>query len=128
MVQDIDRPDVGTTPPKMGEVWEQAKAALDSLPLGWLRVTTNDNIMSTVEIRGTVEPKSDWQNGIFHNAHYFIIHLQPAKGARYYTPGEKITGQIVSTGPNMPKWRKYTATPEKVIAKVKAWLEAAIEG
>ncbi len=126
VVQDIDRPDVNGTPAKMKPIEEQAQAAIADLGLGTLRIQATDNIMSCCEIRGTVEPKDQWTNAIFHNAQYFIFHLVPAKGMRYYNPGDKITAEIVSTGCG-GKWRKYTSTPEKVIAKVKAWLEAAID-
>ena len=90
----------------------------------YLSIRASDNLMSSVTIRGTFEPREEWINGIFHNASYFIISLVPMKGKRYYTPGENITVDVTSLGRRLPKLRKYTGPVDKCIAKVKDWIEA----
>ncbi len=121
VVHDMDRPDVNGVLPKMNDICEKTKTALEgSLP--WLRIDTNDNIMSSVTIRGTKEPKDQWINGIFHNARYFIISIVPPDGDRYYTGQDTVTVKLDSVGFRDVKFRKYTGPVEKVIAKIKEFI------
>ncbi len=128
VVHDIDRPDVLGVPPKMLAVCEQAKAALaGSLP--YLTVSTDDNLCSSVVVRGALEPREQWANGIFQNASYFIVFIRPEKGRRYYEEGAPVTVEItgaLSAGKYVRKlsaFRKYTGPVAKVIAKVRAWID-----
>lgn len=120
-VNDVDRPDINN-PPKMAAIKDQAKLLLNgSVP--YLHFLCDDNLMSNVTIRGALEPKEKWSSGIFHNASYFILHIEPMNGKRYYNPADpSITVEVISCN-NMPKFRKYTGPVEKVLAKVKAWIE-----
>ncbi len=90
----------------------------------FLAIDVNDNLMSVVTIRGTLENKDKWINGIFHNANYFILHIVPVDGHRWYEGEDTVTAELVSKGPGLVKFRRYTATPAKVIAKIWAWIEA----
>jgi hypothetical protein len=124
-VQSVDRPDVNGTPAKMAAICEAVIAALAGCQAGWSKVTASDNIMSGVTIRGTVEPKDQWSNGIFHNAHYWIFHVFPMKGKRYYDPADpKVTVELGNSGIGMGKFRKYTGPVEKVTEKLRTWIAA----
>lgn len=125
IVNDVDRPDVNGVPPKMLAICEATKEALNGL-VPYLSVTTNDNLGSSVCIRGALEPKEEWPNGIFQNATYFIVFIWPFKGKRYYEEGEKVTLEL-SSGWKVPKLRKYSAAPEKVVGKLKDWISKCIE-
>ena len=123
VVEDIDRPDILKQKPKMQKICDDCKTELDQI-VPYLSIHTDDNLMSSITIRGTFDDKSEWSYGIFHNGEYFIIHITPEKGKRYYTDGEKVTLEQISTSHKLKtsNIRKYTATPEKVIAKLKAWI------
>jgi hypothetical protein len=126
MVQNISRPDVNGTPAKMEGICEQVKEALAGL-LPFLVVRTDDNIMSSVEIRGSFDPKEQWANNIFYNSRYFIVFIKPMDGKRYYeATDDKVTLEAISLGLKVGKLRKYTASLEKVVAKLKKWIEGGI--
>lgn len=127
-VQDLDRPDVNGTPAKMLAIKELAAKELAGL-LPHMVITVDDNIMSNVGLRGTKEPKEQWTNGIFHNATYFIAAIVPMDGKRHYDPADpKVTVEVNSVGSrSMPKFRKYTASPDKVVAKLKEWIKSWAE-
>lgn len=123
-VQDVDRPDVNGTTPKMQAIKQAADNALNGI-LPHLLIHTDDNIMSSVSLWATKEPKEQWPNGIFHNAHYVIASITPAKDQRYYNPNTDplVTVKVSSTGSDVPKFRKYTGTPDKAINKLKDYLQ-----
>ena len=124
VIRDIHRPDVGGVPPKMLAICEQTKEALDGLT-PYMRITTDDNIMSDVVIRGTFDPQGHWYNGIFQNGLYFIIFIRPEKGKRYYAKDDKkVTVELSNASHKLqnPKMRKYTGSVEKVLAKIVAWI------
>lgn len=120
-VQDVDRPDANNVPPKMANINELVTKELTGL-LPCLKITCDDNIMSNIGLWGAKEPKDQWPNGIFHNATHFIGSFTPMNGKRYYDPtDEKVTVEVTSSW-NVPKFRKYTGTPEKAVAKLKEWI------
>jgi hypothetical protein len=123
-VQDVDRPDKNGTPPKMANIGEATKQATKDI-LPHIKIHTDDNIMSNVGIWATKEHPDQWSNGIFHNARYVIAAIKPAKG-RYYDPQQdpNVTVEVTSRGLNVPKFRKYTGTPEKAVQKLKDYLQA----
>jgi len=122
-IQDIDRPDVMGTPPKMASVCEAATSALNA---AWLKITTDDNICSSIHIRGSLDPRETWGNGIFENSRYFRFFIRPMGGRRYYSPDDpKVTVELISMGSGMPKFRKSTSNPGVAIARIKAWLAKA---
>ena len=128
-VQDIDRPDVSGTPPKMAAICEQAQAALEDCAAGFLRIRTDDNTMSSVEVRGTVERREDWSNGIFQNGRYFIFFIRPEKGRRYYNPDDtKVTVELSSSSYKTGKFRKYTGPPARCIDRIRAWIATEVKG
>jgi hypothetical protein len=122
VVQDIDRPDVNGVAPKMQAICEVVRKTLDGT-VGWLSVSTDDNIMSSVWIQGTLENREEWKYGIFHNASHFLIRIMPANGKRYYdATDEKVTLELCTRSRKLSALRKYTGPKEKVIAKLKAWV------
>lgn len=125
VVHDIYRPDVNDTPPKMQALCEQVQKTLQGIA-PYLQISTNDNIMSSIWIKGAMEPKETWANGIFHNApRYFILSITPQNEKRYYDPNDpKVCLELTSMGRNMSKLRKYTAPPDKVIQKLKDYILA----
>lgn len=120
IVHDIDRPDVADVTPKMQAICEAAREALQA---PWLQIRTDDNLCSSVTIKGSLEPKSEWQGGIWHNSRYFMFFINPEKDKRYYEDGGKVSVKL-HAGREVNKFRKYTATPEKVIAKLKTWIKS----
>jgi hypothetical protein len=124
LVHDINRPDINGNPPKMQHIAEQVINALNGM-IPHLSITTNDNLMSSIHIRGNLTPKEQWTNGIYENGKYFIIRIIP-DGKRYYNNEDKVTLESVITRPN--KLRKYTGPVPKVIEKLKDWLSCTIRG
>ena len=124
MIEDIDRPDIGNTPAKMIGVADEMRTALDGITLDCLKVTTDDNIMSSVDIRGSLDPRDSWANGIFMNSRWFMFSIVPAKGARYYDPETetKVTVALDNCG-KVGKFRKGTTTPAKAIERIREWIE-----
>ena len=124
VVHDINRPDVAGVAPKMLAICEAARLALAGVA-PYLSITTDDNLMSSVTIRGSFDARETWTNNIFHNSRYFIGSIVPMEGRRYYNPSDqKVTIEFSSLDSRMSKFRKYTGPIDKVIAKVKEYLSA----
>lgn len=123
MVQSIDRPDVGGVKPKMESMAEKVSASIIG-PMQWMHVEVDDNIMSSITIRATVEAKENWPMHIMHNARYVIISITPMDGKRYYDPADpNVTLSLTSKGSKVKtKLRKYTGPVDKVIEKIKDYL------
>lgn len=119
IVQDIGRPDVNGTPPKMEAV---AKLAREALAAPYLDIECNDNLCSSVQIAGSLEPQEQWVGGIFLNSRWFRASLT-APGARYYSGGP-VTVAVYAKSCRLTPFRKYTGPPETAVAKLKAWIEA----
>ena len=51
MIEDIGRPDIGNIPATMIGICQEMQTAVDGITLDCLNVTTDDNIMSSVDIR-----------------------------------------------------------------------------
>lgn len=118
-MQDIDRPDQNK-PPKMKEICEFFERELkDIAPV--LNVTTDDNLLSSIAIKGSFDPKDKWPNNILQNSRWFLFCIHAHKGKRYYEKGDKLTVTLGTKHYNLPNFRKYTGTPEKVLAKIKYW-------
>jgi len=126
IVQDVDRPDVNGTPPKMIDICQAAIQATKNI-VPFIKINANDNLMSTVSIRGSFDKKINWNNGVFENSCHFIFFITPQKGKRYYDPtDEKVTLELIGGNTHHiinHKHRKYTGTIDKVINRLKAWLE-----
>ena len=116
VVQDIDRPDVNGTAPKMAPVRDRIDVALSGI-VPVLRVSTDDNIMSSVSVRGSLDPRDEWANGIEENSRHFRFSIVPQKGARYYTEGDdKVTVELATVHGKLgraKKFRKRTTTIDK---------------
>jgi len=126
VVTDIDRPDVNGVQPKMYEVKSLAFQELyaDLIPV--MDIECNDNLMSSVIISGSFDERKDWVNGYWNNSLYFQFFITPKDGKRYYELGENVTVELnrISYKIASKKFRKYTGSPEKAIAKIKAWIIA----
>jgi len=123
IVQDIDRPDVGGVAAKMEEIAEKARQLLSA---AFLVIKATDNLGSSVHIRGAFNAKDKWSHGIFQNGLYFQIFIWPMKGKRYYSPDDpKVTVELSNCSHELknPKFRKYTGPIDKVLAKIKEWME-----
>jgi hypothetical protein len=107
---------------RMQAIYEAISQELDGLT-SYIVFSCDDNIMSSVWIRGTKEPRTEWAHGIFYNATGFQFMISAAKGKRYYDEGDKLTVELTYKGTNTPPFRKYTGPVEKVIARIKAWIE-----
>ena len=115
---DLDRPDTNGTTPKMEAISEAAKAALTA---PWLCISTDDNLCSSVSIRGSFD--TEWHGGVFQNSRYFLFSICPERGKRYYTPGEKVAVELDRVSHKIAgKFRKYTGPPEKCITRIKKWI------
>jgi hypothetical protein len=89
--------------------------------LPYLAIKTDDNLMSSVWIRGSFQHKEDWQSSIYYNSPYFCFAIVPMKGARYYTSGENVTVTLDNRGVGA-KFRKYTGPIDKVLRKIQDWI------
>lgn len=127
MIQDISRPDVNGNAPKMQDVKVLAETTfgqeLRYSDVPELHVSTDDNLMSSVTIRGSYDAKTEWKNGIYYNSRHFRFSITPAKGKRYFTPGEKVTVELETCYENL-KFRKGTCTPEKAVQRIVEFLKA----
>ena len=114
----IDLKAINGTAPSMEAISEAARATLQA---PWLRISTDDNLCSSVSIRGSFD--TEWSGGIFQNSRYFFFSICPEKGKRYYSPGEKMTVELYGVSHEIAgKFRKYTGPPEKCIAKIANWI------
>ena len=123
MIQDIDRPDVNGVPPKMLAIRNSIALKVEGLT-PYLSVSADDNMCSSVFIKGSHQAKEDWLYGIFHNSPYFIIRIAPK--TRYYVEGMDVQVDLTSMGRGVPKLRKYTGPVDKVIDKVVTWLKVGV--
>lgn len=127
VVEDVDRPDRGGTPPKMQAVRDEIADALEDLDIPVLQVTTDDNIMSSVSIVGSLEPREQWINGILQNSPYFKMSVAPSSG-RYYSEGDKMSVELIASGMGMPKFRKYsTDKVDRIAKKIRDYLTKATD-
>lgn len=123
-IEDIDRPDVNGTLPKMHAIAEAIEAKVAELPELNIRVSCDDNLCSGIDIEGNFTPKEQWANGIYRNGKYFCFAISP-KDKRYYQDGDQVTVELTSKSYKITKkFRKYSGTPDKVIAKIIDWIKA----
>lgn len=126
IVEDVSRPDKGGVPPKMQEIANKLRAALEPLGIPYLKISTDDNLMSSVWVDGSYDPKEQWSNGIYYNSHYFRFRLIPAKGKRYYSTGDKVELEMATVSHKIKrekKFRKATTIPENAIQKIVDWIK-----
>lgn len=124
MIHDIDRPDVDGTAPKMQEIADKVEGELVGLA-PYLNVGTDDNIMSSVYITGSYDKPEDWTNDIYYNSRHFRFSIVPMSGKRYYDPADKKVTVVLEQKHYKieKKFRKYTGPVDKVIEKIKKWIE-----
>ena len=106
---------------KMQEINDLAQKMLSAK---CLKAHTDDNIMSSVTIRGSHDEKETWKYEIWENSRFFMFQVMPEKGKRYYNPGENVTVELLVKSHEIKKpFRKSTSTPEKVIQRIQDWIE-----
>ena len=120
IINDIDRPDVNGEEPKMKEVADIIRGSLLKYNIPFLSVTTDDNLTSSVTIKGSYTPKEEWANGIFHNSKYFIINISP-KNKRYYNSGDKVEMELYSSDSGVENMRRGTSDIPKTVKKLQNW-------
>ena len=126
MIEDIGRPDIGNTPAKMIGIRDEMRTALSGITLDCLNVNADDNLMSSVDIRGSFDPRDSWPNRIFMNSRWFMFSIVPAKGVRYYDPQTEtnVTVRLDNSSHKISrKFRKGTTTPAKAIERIREWIE-----
>lgn len=126
IIQDIDRPDVNGVPAKMKAIAQDLhRATAGRTP--FLAISCNDNIMSSVWLKASLQPREEWSYGIYENSPHFAFSLTPEKGKRYYTDGEPITVELARASYKIRdrvKFRKYTGSAEKCIKKILDYIAA----
>ena len=109
---------------KMIEVADMVKSSGLSAP--FLVVSESDNIMSSVTIRGSLDPKETWANGIFQNSRYFLFTITPPKGQRYFDGDSgKVVVELLCG--DVGKFRKYTGPANQAVAKLVKFLKQSGE-
>jgi hypothetical protein len=125
VIQDIDRPDVNGTQPKMYLVASDIFSELYTDLVPHLNIECNDNLLSSVIITGSFDPRKSWSGGYWENSHYFQFFITAKDGKRYYEAGQPVTVELNRKSYKIAaKFRKFTGTPEKAIAKIKSWIIA----
>ena len=131
MVQDVDRPDVQGVAPKMQAICVEVREAFEAMDRKppFLRIKTDDNFLSNVCIQGSLDPREDWQNGIWENSHGFRFSIVPMKvnkkTLRYYDESQpKVCVSLQHEPWRLEKrFRTYTGPVDKVIAKIIEWFD-----
>lgn len=132
MVYDISRPDVNGVAPKMESLISLFNNP-DESSIPFYKIWTDDNLVSSIWIKGSLDHTESWGNKIYENSRYFRFFVSAEKGKRYYTEGERVTIELHSVSYRLAKidgfkkFRKYTGTPEQCANKLKKWLTAATE-
>lgn len=121
VVRDVDHPDVDGVTPKMQAIATACEAALNA---EYLNITTDDNLCSSVCVKGALDSKDKWSGGIWQNGLWFMFWINPEKGQRYYEPGMKVTVELHVVSYKLEvKFRKSTTTSDKVVDKIAKWIE-----
>ncbi len=95
VIQDIDRPDTNGVQPKMyaieslafQELYTDPETFADLLPS--LHIECSDNLLSSVIITGSFDPRQSWSGGYWENSHYFQFFITAKDGKRYYSLGSR---------------------------------------
>ncbi len=125
-VLDMTRPNIDGTTAKMQGIADRLRTALPALPV--VGIAVNDNLMSSIWLRVSFAPRCEWENGIWENSPYMGFMITTASGKRYYEEGDPITitQPLMDSGlmKTRKAWRKLTASPDKAVAKLAAYLSA----
>lgn len=128
IVVDIDRPDVNGIEPKMHDINIAVEAAVGNL-VPFINLSCDDKLMSSIYIRGSFNAKENWNSRYWENSEYFRFSIEPEKNKRYYTKGEKVMVELRGKSHKIANsFRKFTGSPEKVIARIKEWILSNSKG
>lgn len=89
--------------------------------LPYMRAEASDNLGSWVCFSGSFDPRETWKYNIYENSRHFRFSIRPKTG--YYSGGD-LEVELFQRDSKLPKFRKYTGTPEKVVQKLKSWVES----
>ncbi len=53
------------------------------------RLSASNNLMHSVDIKGSLDDQSTWAHGIWHNARGFMVSITPVNGERWVTEDTK---------------------------------------
>lgn len=96
-------------------------------PNSYLAVRLSHNIMDSIGIWFSLEPKENWVNNIFHNASHIILMINEKNGKQREGDSGIYT---VSAGSiyNLPKFRKATGHGEKIVAHIIKYFKSIADG
>lgn len=111
------------TTPRMQAIADIAKARLSCT---YLTISVTDNLCSAITIYGSFDKREAWKNGIFENSKNFKFMITSKNNKRYYEEGDHLTVELLICSRQIinRNFRKYTGTPEKVIAKIADWIDS----
>lgn len=110
-----------TAPPKMKDIAEAMKQAIQAfeqkhgvnIPV-W-DVGADEHLCSSVRIEISLDPKEEWNHGIFHNSRSATFSICPKNG-RYYEEGQKVEFEQGWFW-KVPKMRKLTTEKTETLQK-----------
>ena len=106
---------------RMQAIFDEVVKLVPSVP--HMKVSGEDDIMSSVTIHGSFDAPETWSNKIFHNSRYFIIMIRPMNGNRYYESTDPNVCVELIAGYKVGKFRKYTGPTNKVVEKIQKWIK-----
>ena len=123
MTINTSRPNSDLILPKMENV---RLIAAELIPLmEYMVVSSNDNLASSVRIKASFDPETEWLFKILENSTYFIFEITPAN-SQYYEEGDDVKVKLLKCSHIVTKFkRKFrakTTSPDKVIALIKEWI------
>jgi hypothetical protein len=106
--------------PKMSFISNSLTTSFESVnkQLPYLHIYASDKLCSSILISGSLEPKEQWLHGIFENSKYFRISIMCKENKRFYEENDLVTCELITSHHALKKFRKCSATPEKIIAKI----------
>ena len=122
-VCDINRLDVNGVAPKMQRIADQLQKAIKG-KLPYIKVKCDDNMVSSVTLRCSLDAPQTWNYGIYENSRYFRFSLTPQQGKRYYNEGENVMVTLKRSYKITKKFRTSITPPEKAIERIVAFINS----
>jgi hypothetical protein len=113
---------------KMSGLAKQISEAIECVKPGLFFVVKSDDVYkSNLCIQGSFDPVNTWANNIYENSRCFTFWIYP-HGTQYYEEEQKIEIELTTRCYKIPKkFRKYTGTPDKAVAKLINWIKTAVD-
>ena len=94
-------------------------------PKAYLNVYAEGNLMDSLTVKFSVEPRSEWPSGIFQNAKYIVLHVEE-KDRRYETGFGPYVAESISE--YLPiHFNKKTGTKEQVIKHISRFFQKLLD-